>query len=54
MEQQQKPQAKQPVIIYYKRKCISCLNKVVIPVTLPSSLTETSCPYCQSIVRIWP
>ena len=42
------------MFVYYKRKCISCLNKVVIQVKLPSSATEALCPHCQAIVRIWP
>jgi predicted RNA-binding Zn-ribbon protein involved in translation (DUF1610 family) len=38
---------------HYVRKCISCLNKVVITVPLPNELTQAPCPHCGEIVRIW-
>ena len=43
-----------PSVVYYLRKCISCLNKVVIQVTLPNNLSEAPCPCCSATVRIWP
>jgi len=41
-------------IVYYRRKCISCLNRVIIAVILPSSDTQATCPHCRAVVRIWP
>lgn len=40
--------------IYYKRKCISCLNKIVLKIRLPNPYSEAECPHCKGIVRIWP
>lgn len=40
--------------VVYVRKCISCLNKVRIIVTLPNTLSQAPCPLCQATVRIWP
>ena len=40
--------------VVYIRKCISCLNKVRIVVTLPNTKSEAPCPLCTAIVRIWP
>lgn len=44
----------QPLTKYYLRKCISCLNKVIIPISFPFTQTQAPCPYCSSTVRIWP
>ena len=44
----------QPVIVYYLRKCISCLNKVTLAVPLGYPYTEAPCPHCKATVRIWP
>ena len=41
-------------MIYYVRKCISCLNKVTIAILLPSVASEAPCPHCRAAVRIWP
>ena len=43
-----------PAVVYYVRKCISCLNKVTLAVTLPNPFTETECTHCRAIIRIWP
>jgi predicted RNA-binding Zn-ribbon protein involved in translation (DUF1610 family) len=40
-------------ITYYKRKCISCLNKVIIAIILPNYKSQAACPNCGAIVRIW-
>ena len=40
-------------MVYYVRKCISCLNKVTIAILLPSTATQAPCPRCSAIVRIW-
>ena len=40
--------------VVYIRKCISCLNKVRIVVTLPNNYSEAPCPVCKGVVRIWP
>ena len=40
--------------VAYLRKCISCLNKVYIVVTLPNNRSEAPCPLCKATVRIWP
>lgn len=39
---------------YYRRHCISCLNKVVIVITLPYPYYEAPCPWCSASVRLWP
>ena len=44
----------EPVTIYYTRKCISCLNKVVIPLPKGYPFYEAPCPWCRSPVRLWP
>ena len=41
-------------IVYYVRRCISCLNKVVIPMQMPNPYSEAPCPHCKGTVRIWP
>lgn len=43
----------EPVVVYYKRKCISCLNKVVIKIVKPNDFSEAPCPHCGAPVRIW-
>jgi hypothetical protein len=43
-----------PIMIYYTRKCISCLNKVVIAVPVGFTYSQAPCPYCRAVVRIWP
>jgi len=41
-------------VLTYIRKCISCLNKIVIVVTAGKYISEAPCPHCKSLVRIWP
>lgn len=44
----------EPIVVYYTRRCISCMNKVVIPLTQPPLIYEAPCPYCKNTIRIWP
>ena len=40
--------------VYYTRKCISCLNKVRLAVSISSNQSHATCPICKAVVRIWP
>ena len=44
----------QPIMVYYLRKCISCLNKVEIALPKGYPYYEAYCPFCKATVRIWP
>lgn len=55
-EQKKKEQKeKEPIVmVYYLRKCISCLNKVEIGLPRGYPYYDAECPRCGAGVRIWP
>ena len=53
-KEKEKEKGKPVVMVYYLRKCISCLNKVEIGLPRGYPYYDAECPRCGAGVRIWP